>query len=45
MKRARDRAGGAGEWWLTAPSFGWLLVCFALPTLLVGVMSVMPAGA
>lgn len=31
------------EWLVTAPSFGWLLIFFAIPTLLIIVMSFKPA--
>lgn len=33
-----------GEWWLTLPSAGWLLVFFAIPTVLIVVMSFRSAG-
>ncbi|MCB1233069.1 MAG: ABC transporter permease [Verrucomicrobiae bacterium] len=32
------------EWWTTLPSAGWLLIFFAIPTLLIVVMSFKPAG-
>lgn len=36
--------GRYGEWWQTAPSFGWLLFFFAVPTVLIIIMSFRPAG-
>jgi spermidine/putrescine transport system permease protein len=36
-------ASKKAEWLVTAPSFGWLLIFFAIPTLLIIVMSFKPA--
>lgn len=41
----RDSSPRKVEWLLTAPSFGWLLVFFAIPTVLIIVMSFKPAEA
>jgi len=41
-RAGRSRRGP--EWWLTAPSFGWLCVFFAVPALLVLAVSFRVAG-
>ena len=46
MKKGRANiAGNRLEWLLTLPSMGWLLFFFAVPTVLILVMSFKPANA